>query len=61
MRKKIFLVLGCLLFFCLLFPTRAEEENGYFELVGSWPYGACYDVAIDETRNLAFIGNGSNF
>jgi uncharacterized repeat protein (TIGR02543 family) len=40
--------------------TISIYTTGYahLEIAGGWPYGASYGLDIDETRNLALIGNG---
>ena len=34
------------------------EPESPFELVGRWPYGSSYAVAIDEANETAYVGSG---
>ena len=42
----------------VLAATVAQADSLNCRLVGSWPFGYSYAVAVDSARNLAFIGSG---
>ncbi|MFO7651815.1 MAG: hypothetical protein R6X13_10810 [bacterium] len=38
--------------------VMADFSPDNLRLVGSWPFGPANDVAVDQSRNLAFLGSG---
>jgi len=42
----------------VLAASAAQADSLYCRLVGAWPFGPSYAVALDSARNLAFCGSG---
>ncbi|NPV14584.1 hypothetical protein HPY86_06600, partial [candidate division WOR-3 bacterium] len=53
MRFKILAV-----FLCLFCGFIWAQDSLNCRLVGGWPFGLSYAVAVDEARNIAFLGSG---
>lgn len=53
MRFKILLA-----FLCLFCGFIWAQDSLNCRLVGGWPFGPSYAVAVDEARNIAFLGSG---
>ena len=42
--------------FNAVIDNRADSLNVRF--VGNWPFGACWGVELDSTREIGFLGSG---